>query len=121
MKLINSNKKCLLFKDGSFYIRHNNIIEAWADVSCGWGDAVSIDNIPPTQSLPDALEDSFLRVRADPWIPSQDFVRIFCKNCINTTIYSGKIDMPIARGPRGMLVCPCCQSPWLYYNYAEIK
>ena len=115
MKLINS-KKCLLFKDGNFYVRPHDL-KAWITISNGFG--LRIRNIPQIKSLPEALYEYFQTLRADCWAPDQNFMKLECLWCDNTTLYWNKTDLPIAFGPKGCLVCPCCQAPWIFYEYEE--
>jgi hypothetical protein len=117
MKLINSNKKCLLFKDGSFFVR-NEVPGAWIEARNVFWD---FDGISPTKSLAEAIYEYFRSKQQEPWPTEQAFLRLTCGWCKAITVYNNKTDLPTAFGDSGYLVCPCCQAPWLMYEYHRRK
>jgi hypothetical protein len=116
MKIINSNKKCLLFKNGDFYTK-NEIPGAWVEAykSVWW-----LEDISPVKSLAEEVYEYFKSKQVEPWPAEQAFLRLTCGYCNRITIYNDKIDLPLAFGAVGCLVCPHCQAPWLFYEYGKM-
>lgn len=94
MKVINSNK---------------------ANVSCN--KPISLTNISPLITISKAIENLLIKNNLSL---SYAFIKLDCPWCNTKTIYKTKADIPIARGNKGHLACPCCQSPWLFYEYEEL-
>lgn len=106
MKIINSNKY-LLFKDGDFYIK-NEVPGVWIEA---YRTSWRLEDVLPTKSLPEAIYEYFKSKQMEPWPAEQAFLRLTCNYCSNITVYNSKIDLPIAFGITGCLVCPHCQAP----------
>jgi len=116
MKIINSNKKYLLFKDGNFYAR-SEAPGAWIEAyKILW----SFEGISPVKSLAEHIYEYFRAKQVEPWPSDQAFIRLTCGWCDKVTVYNDKTDLPTAFGISGCWWCPHCQTPWLNYEYGKM-